>query len=115
MASGPASATGPHRRTVGTGHPDRSAGASVGRPVTMSTEAELPALTSRRRVLGAGIWVGASSWVNRLMLVGVLAVLAGQLTPRQFGMLSVAGLCRNRSEEHTSELQSQSNIVCRLL
>src|SRR2546430_4935703 len=24
-------------------------------------------------------------------------------------------LCRNRSEEHTSELQSQSNLVCRLL
>src|SRR2546430_5856183 len=23
--------------------------------------------------------------------------------------------CRNRSEEHTSELQSQSNLVCRLL
>src|SRR2546427_9345340 len=23
--------------------------------------------------------------------------------------------CRDRSEEHTSELQSQSNIVCRLL
>src|SRR2546430_10132566 len=23
--------------------------------------------------------------------------------------------CRHRSEEHTSELQSQSNIVCRLL
>ena len=61
----------------------------------MPTEPVLPALTSRRRVLGAGIWVGASSWVNRLMLVGVLAVLAERLTPRQFGMLSVAGLCRN--------------------
>src|SRR2546430_5973923 len=24
-------------------------------------------------------------------------------------------ICRNRSEEHTSELQSQSNLVCRLL
>src|SRR2546430_16287471 len=24
-------------------------------------------------------------------------------------------LCRSRSEEHTSELQSQSNLVCRLL
>src|SRR2546430_15912705 len=25
------------------------------------------------------------------------------------------GLCSDRSEEHTSELQSQSNLVCRLL
>src|SRR2546430_5665757 len=25
------------------------------------------------------------------------------------------GQCRRRSEEHTSELQSQSNLVCRLL
>src|SRR2546430_13247940 len=25
------------------------------------------------------------------------------------------GTCRSRSEEHTSELQSQSNLVCRLL
>ena len=29
------------------------------------------------------------------MLVAVLAVLAARLSPRQFGMLSVAGLCRN--------------------
>src|SRR2546430_8755350 len=30
---------------------------------------------------------------------------------------SISTLCRtaNRSEEHTSELQSQSNLVCRLL
>src|SRR2546427_9206849 len=27
----------------------------------------------------------------------------------------LAGLTRERSEEHTSELQSQSNLVCRLL
>src|SRR2546430_12340899 len=27
----------------------------------------------------------------------------------------VAGAARDRSEEHTSELQSQSNLVCRLL
>src|SRR2546421_6992700 len=26
-----------------------------------------------------------------------------------------AGLCRKRSEEHTSELQSRSDLVCRLL
>ena len=29
--------------------------------------------------------------------------------------LPVVGLSRNRSEEHTSELQSRTNLVCRLL
>src|SRR2546427_9631782 len=28
---------------------------------------------------------------------------------------TVKAACRSRSEEHTSELQSQSNLVCRLL
>src|SRR5256712_6800543 len=30
-------------------------------------------------------------------------------------MTSVSGLLQNRSEEHTSELQSRSDLVCRLL
>src|SRR2546427_6814135 len=40
-------------------------------------------------------------------------------TARQMGHLPISGpggsLERLRSEEHTSELQSQSNLVCRLL
>src|SRR2546427_7894051 len=35
------------------------------------------------------------------------------VSPR--GLLADAGPTRVRSEEHTSELQSQSNLVCRLL
>src|SRR2546430_4880928 len=31
------------------------------------------------------------------------------------GLLEDKGYLRHRSEEHTSELQSQSNLVCRLL
>src|SRR2546430_7706915 len=31
------------------------------------------------------------------------------------GVFVLQGLVKNRSEEHTSELQSQSNLVCRLL
>src|SRR2546430_10103157 len=51
------------------------------------------------------------------VLVAVLHVftrLAGdnEMTALQAGGVSVA---RVRSEEHTSELQSQSNLVCRLL
>src|SRR2546430_14481971 len=40
-----------------------------------------------------------------------------QLNPRVGAMHAVAEAARNvaRSEEHTSELQSQSNLVCRLL
>src|SRR2546430_2795543 len=33
----------------------------------------------------------------------------------QTRIVSVAEIRRGRSEEHTSELQSQSNLVCRLL
>src|SRR2546430_8981195 len=33
----------------------------------------------------------------------------------QFGADAAAGVRQDRSEEHTSELQSQSNLVCRLL
>src|SRR2546430_5699229 len=39
-----------------------------------------------------------------------LAYLPGAALPPAAGLASVA-----RSEEHTSELQSQSNLVCRLL
>src|SRR5205085_5776517 len=31
------------------------------------------------------------------------------------GCVAIARACRARSEEHTSELQSQANLVCRLL
>src|SRR5256886_11671195 len=34
---------------------------------------------------------------------------------REFAMRQALGARRFRSEEHTSELQSQSNLVCRLL
>src|SRR2546430_10872304 len=37
-------------------------------------------------------------------------------TPRSGSTIGApAPSCRSRSEEHTSELQSQSNLVCRLL
>src|SRR2546430_7414327 len=36
-------------------------------------------------------------------------------SPRGAGATTVAGCKSERSEEHTSELQSQSNLVCRLL
>src|SRR2546427_2927374 len=38
-----------------------------------------------------------------------------QSRPHALDRSPVVGPCTNRSEEHTSELQSQSNLVCRLL
>src|SRR2546430_13582435 len=47
------------------------------------------------------------------------AILACEATRREWllGFLEAwcLGTCDQRSEEHTSELQSQSNLVCRLL
>src|SRR5688572_32533571 len=37
------------------------------------------------------------------------------LDPRWKGKLGIEAKDQDRSEEHTSELQSQSNLVCRLL
>src|SRR2546430_9189501 len=54
-------------------------------------------------------------WVNRrsplpwLHIAEVVAAQAAELGFRRLGILGT------RSEEHTSELQSQSNLVCRLL
>src|SRR5438477_9350100 len=44
-----------------------------------------------------------------------LVVEAGTGTGKTFAYLVPALLCGARSEEHTSELQSHVNLVCRLL
>src|SRR2546427_866006 len=44
-----------------------------------------------------------------------IAVDVLEETPTPAGYKSVLLRCEGRSEEHTSELQSQSNLVCRLL
>src|SRR5688572_31682040 len=57
--------------------------------------------------------------ISAIVIVG--AMLAAALTEttlgKSMGVLAVALAAVNvfRSEEHTSELQSQSNLVCRLL
>jgi len=52
-------------------------------------------LSLGRRAVRGTLWVGASSWINRLVLLVVLAILAQRLSPREFGVLSVLGLARN--------------------
>src|SRR2546430_12037512 len=46
---------------------------------------------------------------------GVPRVRAHGGIPLMHGRLELVLHCSHRSEEHTSELQSQSNLVCRLL
>src|SRR5688572_7948249 len=57
-------------------------------------------------------------WVQELRTAGTTAYKAGQAKTMD-AVLEAADVmstaCQNRSEEHTSELQSQSNLVCRLL
>src|SRR2546427_7380081 len=49
---------------------------------------------------------------RRFSLSVLLMIGLGSLTA---ALLNAASNVMNRSEEHTSELQSQSNLVCRLL
>src|SRR2546427_1036542 len=55
------------------------------------------------------------SWSERVSwLTWVLVILIYRAVPRREGDARGLGILA-RSEEHTSELQSQSNLVCRLL
>src|SRR2546427_3219553 len=47
--------------------------------------------------------------------IGVVVLLLTLATGTGAGTAGRRRRCRRRSEEHTSELQSQSNLVCRLL
>src|SRR2546421_4686783 len=56
--------------------------------------------------------VGGSCTV-KLVCAGVVA--DGAIVEEQFCIAAQEGLANLRSEEHTSELQSRSDLVCRLL
>src|SRR5438093_8509919 len=46
---------------------------------------------------------------------GLLEVRCGSVPPNSFIVSFIRRSCSARSEEHTSELQSLTNLVCRLL
>src|SRR5688572_31075404 len=56
------------------------------------------------------LWGGAVAWFILLPLVWTRRSIA-----KMRGVRIICCLFAARSEEHTSELQSQSNLVCRLL
>src|SRR2546430_5286414 len=78
---------------------------------------------TRPRVIWAGVGRGADALVGLAGRVDeALAALGFEREPRPFSPHATLGRVRTprrdpalRSEEHTSELQSQSNLVCRLL
>src|SRR5688572_33157495 len=57
----------------------------------------------------------ATTEIYTLSLTTLFRSLSGSECRYEGGRPPPGGLIRYRSEEHTSELQSQSNLVCRLL
>src|SRR2546430_14893293 len=58
------------------------------------------------------IWIRRTVFPSRCDLFGEVAVKLSERLQISFRMPT--GYASRRSEEHTSELQSQSNLVCRL-
>src|SRR2546430_4170085 len=90
---------------------------------TLIPKSVAPSASSRSRRTGSfalahsrSTLVGVSSPCRVVRSMHVIArssqaACHSRLTVRRVGMVAA----RRRSEEHTSELQSQSNLVCRLL
>src|SRR2546427_13106752 len=87
----------------------RSVRASV---LRASSSARARQHVARRRALGARTHASLSQ-AESTRPAGRAA--RGELTAASGGFLCPLLLAVRRSEEHTSELQSQSNLVCRLL
>src|SRR2546430_13173279 len=69
---------------------------------TLALLTGLPAVALALVLLWRGDFAARTQWTLTILLVGVWLAFVGVVRER-------------RSEEHTSELQSQSNLVCRLL
>src|SRR2546427_6596878 len=67
------------------------------------------------RGVGDGAQLGTESIGRGRIVVPGLVVDEVGAQPRSARLPGEAGRGGSRSEEHTSELQSQSNLVCRLL
>src|SRR5690606_40994333 len=86
-------------------------GAEALLPSSPSRNAEIPsAYVSRRAISGQASPMAAmvgSAWASRLVK---------RVSPSRSSLVrSIGATADRRSEEHTSELQSRENLVCRLL
>src|SRR5690606_41839850 len=69
-----------------------------------SRRSSMTTTTDRRHLVGASLGLA----------VGLVALVTGALVLREHGPGNMwAGYLAGRSEEHTSELQSRENLVCR--
>src|SRR5205085_12083303 len=84
-------------------------------PTRRSSDLAVDLAGSVRGGVGA-LLLGADASVPTIaVLSDVRTGLPGSADERDGGDAAAAFLFGERSEEHTSELQSQSNLVCRLL
>src|SRR5688572_30980187 len=88
-------------------------------PFVVTILAAIAAVLSYRLLEGwsTRTWLPAACRAAGWSVVALLLVNASCPSPAQGGrpLVLLDGSLSMRSEEHTSELQSQSNLVCRLL
>src|SRR5688572_30977830 len=97
----------------------------MGGAIGIEARAASAAPWTLRRVVTAGVIGNVLEWYDFAVYGFFAPILAAQFFPAAdprvsllaaFAAFAVGFLMRPvRSEEHTSELQSQSNLVCRLL
>src|SRR6266571_4165377 len=69
----------------------------------------------RRSTSAASSTIDTSGVGTRSEMPSILPFTSGSTNPVAFAAPVVVGMMLSRSEEHTSELQSHVNLVCRLL
>src|SRR5690606_41101706 len=67
----------------------------------------------KARIFSSGIWY--SKRIKRLRLLNKINPTLMNSSRSTFGTTRMTAYSYTRSEEHTSELQSRENLVCRLL
>src|SRR5690606_40603414 len=88
--------------------------AAPGALVSLPTRRSSDLISARERTL-LGLFRNAFTVVlSVLVFMLVLSQIGVNIAPLLAGV-GVVGLAVGRSEEHTSELQSRENLVCRLL